>query len=35
MILVLIAYVQKPPLNDHSDVSSGAIGLNFGTSIHL
>ena len=26
-ILVLIAYPQKPPSNDHADVSSGAMGL--------
>ena len=31
--LVLIASVQKPPLNTHADVSSESRGLNFG--LHL
>ena len=35
MILVLIAYAQKPSLNAHADISSGARGLNFGLSLHL
>ena len=34
-ILVLIAHAQKPRLNDHADISSGARGLNFGLSLHL
>ena len=33
-ILVLIAHAQKPRLNDHADISSGARGLNFGLSLH-
>ena len=31
-ILVLMAYVQRPSLNDHTDVSSGAIDLIFSLS---
>ena len=33
--VVLIAYVQKPPLNLHADVSSGTRGLNFGLNLYL
>ena len=34
-ILALIAYAQKPHLNAHAEVSSGARGLNFDLSLHL
>ena len=30
-ISVCIAYVQKPPLNTHADISSGARGPHLGT----
>ena len=33
--MVLVAYAQKPPLNTHADISSGASGLNFGQSLYL
>ena len=33
-ILVRVAYAQKPPLNDHANVSSQATGLNFCLSVH-
>ena len=33
-ILVLLAYVQKPPLNTLDDIFSGARGLNCGRSLH-
>ena len=33
-MLVLIAYAQKRPLNTHSNVSSGARGLNFALSLN-
>ena len=35
MFSVLIAYVQKPPINALADVSSGARSLNIGLSLHL
>ena len=34
-ISVLIVYAQKPHLNAHAEVSSGARGLNFVLSLHL
>ena len=34
-MLIGIAYAQKPHFNTNADVSRGAIGLNFGPSIHL
>ena len=34
-ILVLIVYVQEPPLNTYTDVSRGARALKFGLSLHL
>ena len=33
--LVLVAYLQKPPLNAHSDVSRIATGRNLGRNFHL
>ena len=35
MILVLITYAQKPPLNTHADVIIGVKFLNSGSSLHL
>ena len=34
-IVVLIAHAQKLPLNAQVDVSSGARGLKFGTSLYI
>ena len=34
-ILVLMAYVLKPPVKAHADMSSMANGLIFGLSLHL
>ena len=33
--MVLIAFAQEPLSNTHADVPSGAIGVNFGLSLHL
>ena len=35
VILVLIAYAQKSPLNAHVDVSNEDIALKFGLNLHL
>ena len=33
-MVVFIAYVHKPPINNHADKSSWARGLNFGLSLY-
>ena len=33
--MVLMSYVQKPPVNAHADMSNMANGLIFGLSLHL